>query len=73
MVNEGKAVTSGGETKIADPAGGLIQNLANRIFDAVLASDFVHDRQRATIRIPVGVLNIVQQIAGSIGADGKLG
>ena len=43
-INEGKPVTSGGETKIADPAGGLMQNLANRIFDAALAADFVHDR-----------------------------
>src|SRR5260370_21916820 len=73
MVNESKVIAARGEAEIADPAGGLIQHLANGIFQVALAAADVNDRQGVASGSPGGVLNIVEQIAGSVGADGKLG
>src|ERR1700720_4722089 len=73
MVNEGKAIPRRGKMQIADPAGGLIERFANGIFDVTLTAENVNGGQRTAVGGPVGIFDIVEQIAGSVGADGKLG
>ena len=72
MIDECQAITLGREAQVADPAGGFIQYLADRVLYTTLAAADVDNGQRVAIRDPVGLFDVVQQVAGSICADGKL-
>ena len=71
MIDEGQTITFWGEAQITDPARSFVQQGANRVLQTSLAIGHLNDRQRTAIGSPISLLNVVQQIARSIRADGK--
>src|SRR5262249_33374292 len=72
VVNKSDFVASGREANIADPSGSFIEYFANGILDAALAIDNMDDSQRLLARNPIRRLDVVQQIARGVRADGNL-
>ena len=72
MINECQALAVWSQAQITDPAGGFIQYLTDGIFNAALAFYDMHNRQCFAIGTPVGCLDVVKYIAGSVSSDRKL-
>ncbi len=62
MIHEGDRVGLRRESEITDPAGTLVENLADRVFETALAFDVMNNRQFAS-RVPIGPANVRENFA----------
>src|SRR5947208_2499386 len=69
VIDKSQVIALGRETQIADPSSGFMQYFANRVFQAALATDDVHNSQAVAVWSPVGIFDVIQQVTGSIRTD----
>src|SRR5262245_27234101 len=63
MVDERYGLTVRRNAKIADPSGCLPERLSDRVLDPRLRPDSAYDRERLTVRRPVGELDVLLNLA----------
>src|ERR1700720_2973505 len=72
MIQESNVISLRRGARIADMAGGLVEELPGRILDARFSTDVPNDEQRGAVRCPVGLLDVLGHIsrraAGQSGA-----
>ena len=71
MIEERDRVAARTEPRRADPADGVVENLADRKLETAAPGDGVHDGQ-APIRRPVGFLDVVEDLARRAAGDRNL-
>ena len=64
VVQERDPGAVGREPGVADPSAGLVQDLARREFEPALAALGPHDREVLAVGRPVGVLDVLEELAG---------
>ena len=69
MVQERDARAVRRYARVADIARRLVQHLADRIFELILQTDGMHDRQRRSVGAPVGLAHVVHPGAGRPSID----
>src|SRR5581483_1013852 len=72
VIDKSQAITLGRESRVADPAGGFVKHLADRVLQPAFSFNYVNRREGIAVRVPIRSLHIVQQVAWSVRADRKL-
>src|SRR5271154_3101135 len=70
MLQERDRLAIGGDARMTDPAGTLAQDLADRIFESVLATYVANDGEVLAIGRPVGPLHPLEDVARVATVDG---
>ena len=69
MIGESDKVALGRNAGMADPAAGLIERLANWIFQPVHSAEVANDEKIGSVGRPVGPLHILQNFARSASSE----
>src|SRR5262245_42169164 len=64
MIQKRNDVSLWGNTRVADPSGGLVENLAGRILELLAPADLADKREARSIGRPVCPLDIGRDLAG---------
>src|SRR5262249_1873925 len=71
MVEEGDQATVRRDPNVADPRPGLVEHVADRILQPAAAAHVVRDRQLLSVRRPVGVLHVLEDLARGASREGS--
>ncbi len=65
MVDERDAISPRREARVPDPTRRLVQNLARRELEPTLVRDDAHDQEVLSVGRPVGIVDLLEQLARS--------
>src|SRR5262249_40706629 len=72
-VDEREALPVGRDANTADPAGGFVEDLPDRILEAAAAASDAAHGQPLAVRRPVGVLDVLEDLARRAASEGDAG